>query len=95
VDGRSLVPLLRGQAPTDWRREAMSESFSYTGGVTATLRTADYAYTDLESDERELYDMRVDPYQLTSLHRRADPALMQSLSARLQQLLACRAATCR
>jgi arylsulfatase A-like enzyme len=95
VDGRSLVPLLGGQAVADWRRDAMSESFSYTGGVTATLRTAEYAYTDLESDERELYDMRTDPYQMASLHRRADPALIQTLSARLQQLLACRAATCR
>ena len=70
-------------------------SISYTGGLSATLRTPEYAYTELESSERELYDMRVDPYQMDSLHRRADPALLASLSARLAQLTTCHRATCR
>jgi N-acetylglucosamine-6-sulfatase len=95
VDGRSLVPLLRGESVAQWRRDALSETFSYTGGLTATLRTAEYAYTELESNERELYDMRADPFQLTSLHRRADPALLKTLSARLAQLTACKRAACR
>src|SRR5262249_48458864 len=86
IDGLSLVRLLRGESVTDWRREAMSEMISYTGGLTATLRTPDYAYTELESNERELYDMRSDPYQLTNVQRRADPAILQALSARLGQL---------
>jgi arylsulfatase A-like enzyme len=95
VDGRSFVPLLRGQAPPDWRRDLLAEAISYTGGLSATLRTADYAYSEWESNERELYDMRTDPYQLTSLHRRADPVLLQALSARVGALTACRRATCR
>ena len=95
VDGRSMVRLLRGEAVTDWRREAVSESISYTGGLSAVLRTPEYAYTEIESNEREIYDMRADPYQLSSLHRRADPALMATLSARLAQLTGCRRATCR
>ena len=95
VDGRSLVRLLRGESVTDWRREAVSESISYTGGLSAVLRTPEYAYTEIESNERELYDMRTDPYQLASLHRRADPALLATLSARLAQITACRRASCR
>ncbi len=95
IDGRSFVPLLRGESVGDWRREAMSEMISYTGGLTATVRTPDYAYTELESNERELYDMRGDPYQLTNVQRRADPAVLQALSARLGQLTGCRRATCR
>ena len=95
VDGRSLVKLLHGESVADWRREAVSESFSYTGGVSSVLRTPEYAYTEIESNERELYDMRTDPFQLSSLHRSADPALLQSLSARLERVLDCRRASCR
>lgn len=95
VDGRSLVRLLRGESVPEWRRDAMAEFINYTGGLTATLRTPEYAYTELESDERELYDMRTDPFQTASLHRRADPALLQTLSARLAQITTCRRASCR
>ena len=95
LDGRSFARLLRGESVTDWRKDLLAETVSYTGGVSATLRTADYAYTELESNERELYDMRTDPYQTTSLHRRADPALLQALSARVAQLVNCRGASCR
>ena len=59
------------------------------------LRTPQYAYTEIESGEHELYDMRNDPYQVSSLHRRADPALMATLSTRLAQITGCRRATCR
>jgi N-acetylglucosamine-6-sulfatase len=95
VDGRSMVRLLRGESVADWRRDADSESISYTGGLSAVLRTPEYAYTEIESNERELYDMRSDPYQLASLHRRADPALLTTLSARLAQITGCRRASCR
>jgi arylsulfatase A-like enzyme len=95
VDGRSMVRLLHGESVPDWRRDAVSESISYTVGLSAVLRTPEYAYTEIESGERELYDMRNDPYQVSSLHRRADPALLASLSARLAQITACRRASCR
>ena len=95
VDGRSMVRLLKGESVTDWRGDAMAEFISYTGGLTTTLRTAEYAYTELESNERELYDMRTDPYQMDSLHRKADPAVVRALSARLAQLAGCKRAACR
>ncbi len=90
-----MLRLIRGESVPDWRRDAVSESISYAGGLSAVLRTPEYAYSEIESNERELYDMRSDPYQLSSLHRRADPALMATLSARLAQVTGCRRATCR
>ncbi|PYQ53562.1 MAG: hypothetical protein DMF78_08680 [Acidobacteria bacterium] len=95
LDGRSFARLLRGESVTDWRNDLVSESISYTGGVSAVLRSANYAYTELESNEKELYDMRNDPYQIVNLYRRADPTVLQTLSARLAQLVNCRAASCR
>jgi len=95
LDGRSFARLLRGETVTDWRNDLLSESISYTGGVSAVLRSANYAYTELESNEKELYDMRNDPYQLVNLYRRADPTVLQTLSARMAQLVNCRGASCR
>src|SRR5262249_11853905 len=90
LDGRSFARLLRGETVTDWRNDLLSESISYAGGVSGVLRSANYAYTELESNEKELYDMRNDPYQIVNLYRRADPTVLQTLSARLNQLEACR-----
>ncbi len=94
VDGRSLVPFLRGQSVSGWRTDVLVENWSDVG-VSATLRNAQWAYTELESNERELYDMAADPYQLGSQHRGANPVLLDELSKRLDAFLACRAATCR
>lgn len=63
-------------------------------GVSLSLRTAQHLHTDAESGERELYDMRTDPFELTSLHRSADPGLMATLSARAAALFRCRGASC-
>jgi N-acetylglucosamine-6-sulfatase len=93
MDGRSLVPFLRGGTPDRWRTDYLVEHFS--AGVSNSIRTPEYLYTDLESDEREIYDMRRDPFQLDSLFRTADKALMGQLSARATALSHCRGASCR
>jgi arylsulfatase A-like enzyme len=93
VDGRSLAPFLRGTTPDRWRTDFLVEHFS--AGVSNSVRTPGHLYTDVESGERELYDMGRDPYQLNSLHRTADPALMAQLSARAATLARCRGASCR
>jgi N-acetylglucosamine-6-sulfatase len=95
IDIAPTLAEIAGAPIPDWRREAVSESISYTGGLSAVLRTPEYAYSEIESNERELYDMRADPYQIASLHRRADPTLLARLSTRLAQLTGCRRATCR
>jgi N-acetylglucosamine-6-sulfatase len=95
VDGRSLVPFLRGNPPDParWRTDFLVEHFS--AGVSLSVRNPDVLYTDVESGERELYDMRNDPYQLVSFHRKADPDLLARLSARATALSRCRGASCR
>jgi arylsulfatase A-like enzyme len=94
LEGRSLAPLLRGQAaPADWRRDVLVEN--YNPHRNAALRTAHWSYVEWSSDEYELYDLSADPYELDNLHRRADPATVASYAARLRELTACRGAACR
>jgi len=59
------------------------------------LRTADRLYVEYRSGERELYDLRADPFQLENLARSADPAELAALAARLAELRTCAGAACR
>jgi len=102
VDGRSLVPLLRGaKLPlANWRQDFLVEFYappeapptnqSYYG-----LRTHDTLYVEYASGEHELYDLKVDLYQLSSLHKAAGSERMNVLSNRLSKLKTCAAKTCR
>lgn len=66
VDGTSLVPLLEdGDAP--WRSAALLE---YHGGGKPSfwaIRTAAWKYAELDTGERELYDMINDPFELANV----------------------------
>lgn len=67
-----------------------------TGGVTpfVGIHTRQYVYVEYSSGERELYDLRADPYELQNLaSTRAD--LVQQLSAHLAALSRCSGVTCR
>lgn len=61
----------------------------------AAIRTKDYLYVEYVTGERELYDLRADPYQLESLHSVAAPSLLGGLSEQLARLKACAGANCR
>jgi N-acetylglucosamine-6-sulfatase len=93
VDGQSFVPLLRGAPPPSWRADILVES--YGAGLSAALRTPEWAYIEDQTGEIELYDMQRDPYQLESLHRQADPELVRALHERLAFLLRCQGESCR
>jgi N-acetylglucosamine-6-sulfatase len=95
VDGRSLAPILRGSPPAAdrWRADVLVEN--YGTGISLTLRTRDWMFQDLESGEVELYDMRKDPYQLESLHRQADPTMLEGFRRRIGALSKCQGASCR
>ena len=96
-DGRNLVPLLRG-VTTTWRdsvllhwngRRPDSPDPEDVTDVPAFwgVRTKRYKYVELETGERELYDLRVDPYELDN--RAGDAALADiraDLAARLEVL---------
>jgi N-acetylglucosamine-6-sulfatase len=92
-DGRSLVPVLSGELPADWRKRLLVE---HPGWGWNMLRTEGYTYVERDTGEKELYDMAVDPYQLESQH--ADPAkadLTAQLSSELATLKGCLGESCR
>jgi arylsulfatase A-like enzyme len=93
IDGRSLVPFLRGRPPSSWRAEVLVDNFGI--GHSHTLRTAEWMLNHQDTEEFELYDMRADPSQVYNLYKKADPGLIDSLRKRLAALVACRGASCR
>jgi N-acetylglucosamine-6-sulfatase len=100
VDGRSFVPLLHGRAPGGgkWRTDFLVEHWTADeGGIPpySALRSSSYLYVEYPEEERELYDLRADPYELHNVHAAADPSLRERLSRRLAALKACAGATCR
>jgi N-acetylglucosamine-6-sulfatase len=95
VDGRSIMPLLRGQS-TSWRSAGLIEnhrSKKQHRPAFAGLITEKRAYVEYENGEEELYDLENDPHQLENLAgKRPDEA---ALAARLQQLRTCSGDSCR
>jgi arylsulfatase A-like enzyme len=84
-DGRSLVPLLRGEDPP-WRHDLLVEwegrDVAFRGGPTRylALHTDRYVWVEYDTTWRELYDLRRDPYELRNLAQ--DPGY-QDLRRRL------------
>ena len=58
------------------------------------VRTAAHTYVQWATGERELYDLRRDPYELNSIHKEADPSLIARLRTRLKLLRSCAVSTC-
>ena len=58
-------------------------------------RARDFLYVEYATGERELYDLRNDPYELQSLHASVEAALMRQLASYLAALRRCAAASCR
>jgi len=93
AEGQSLVPLLSGGNEVPWRSDFLIEHLQGGLALASTVptycgvRSKDFAYTVYDTGERELYDLRNDPYQLQN--RSADPAfegIVATLHERLRQL---------
>lgn len=107
VDGRSLLPLLSSAPPTvdRWRHMVLIEHYTQVrSGRRAqseaipeyhALRIKDFSYVEYATGERELYDLRRDPFQLQNIYQSADQRLVSELSARLAAIKRCAEATCR
>jgi arylsulfatase A-like enzyme/chitodextrinase len=89
INGMSLSSLINNPT-TPWRTNLLLE---YIGPTTAAnqdfqaVRTSQYVYSELSSGERELYDLQVDPYELTNVYN--DPAyafVIPGLQAQLASL---------
>jgi arylsulfatase A-like enzyme len=100
VDGRSLLPLLKGGKPESWRTAILSENPGQGGRGRLghqLLRTPDQAFIRWEGGFEELYDMGEDPHQLENLLASdlpPDEATVTSLEKRLNALRECAADTC-
>jgi arylsulfatase A-like enzyme len=90
LHGRSLVPILRGQTPTDWRHSVYYHYYDPDHGVPRHygIRTERYTLVHFYvTDEWELYDLKKDPQQMRSVY--SDPsyaATVDRLKAELNRL---------
>ncbi len=72
VQGKSLVPIINGENPPDWRTEFFYEHHSFADRIPRSegVRTERYKYLRyLDSDPlyEELYDLETDPGEVTNL----------------------------
>lgn len=97
MDGRSLLPLARRRSAGAGRDLLLEMPRDDKRAV----RSPRYMYTEHPDGERELYDMRVDPFQLESLHvggpheTSRSAALERRLATRLRELEGCAGGACR
>jgi N-acetylglucosamine-6-sulfatase len=94
ADGRSLVPVLAGSQDPSWRTSILLERLPSQRGYQA-IRTETHKYVEYNNGDVELYDLTADPYEMESIHERADPALLEDLKARLEALRSCSEEGCR
>jgi len=110
VDGHSLVPLLRGRTPPDWRTAVLVEHHGpnvseadpdyplpYSGNPPSyeAIRTARFLYVEYIDGQRELYDLARDPYQLDNRYGAVPEQLESRLHTTLLRMKRCQgAATC-
>ena len=92
IQGESLVPLLRGQTPADWRTSFYYHYYEFPGahsvrrhyGVTTGQYKLIHYYN---MGEWEFFDLENDPNELRSLYGSADyRGVQESLYAELQRL---------
>lgn len=94
MDGRSLVPIMQGQTPPDWRKTFYYHYYEFPGwhsvrrhyGVTDGRYKLIYFY-EKDVNEWELYDLYLDPMELHSVY--GDPVFapqQQRLTAELARL---------
>lgn len=96
MQGRSLLPLLKGKTPADWRQSLYYHYYEFFANRRAAhmvrrhygVRTKRYKLIYFYNiDEWELYDLEKDPREMKSVYN--DPAyadVVQRLKAELQRL---------
>jgi arylsulfatase A-like enzyme len=87
AEGLSLLPLLADPS-TPWRPDFLVEHLGPTGIPTyCAVRTSRYIYVYYSTRERELYDLRRDPYELQNRARdRRYASILAALRIRLREL---------
>jgi N-acetylglucosamine-6-sulfatase len=95
----TVAPLLTGDPlPNNWRRtSAASAQLSEEWGRPwmKALRTNNHLYVEYKTGERELYDLRTDPYELRNVYKAAPSDLKKRLESQLSTLRKCASEECR
>ncbi len=82
MQGRSMVPLLKGETPDDWRS---SQFYTYWGAPNHYgIRTQRYTYLKLAGHSPELFDRQTDPHEI---HNVADNTENKSVVEMLEKEL--------
>jgi arylsulfatase A-like enzyme len=94
IQGRSLVPILKGRKPADWRRSFYYHYYEYPGVhsvrrhygiVTDRYKLVHFYYPDV--DEWELFDLEKDPHEMRSVYGKSEyVAAQKDLHAELKRL---------
>ena len=92
VDGRSLVPLFGRSPPETWRTAYLLEKVEKDR--VAGVRTMQHVYVEHHTGERELYNLRTDPYQLQNTYSTARPRLIAQLAGLVKELRTCAGISC-
>ena len=106
LDGRSLIPLLTGDASVPWRTAVLSEAMSESGPGDPdydefqpprfnALRSQQWLYVKYEDGFVELYDLVNDPYEMNNIAASAPAGLLRSLGAQAEALGRCAGPSCR
>jgi arylsulfatase A-like enzyme len=107
VDGHSLVALMHGRRVAGWRKEILVEHHgrvddrgdpdlpvSGSGNPPSyeAIRTRDSLYVQYDTGEREYYNLRRDPFELSNVADRLSPAHARRLQRTLVDIERCRGA---
>ena len=96
---KALIPIIYSDdgilEPPDSLEYDLYLDVAFKGEPFRGIRTAECTYLEFENGERELYNLRKDPYQLENIAGSADETLLRALSAWLNSLNQCTAAGCR
>jgi hypothetical protein len=94
MQGHSLLPLLRGQTPADWRSSFYYHYYEYPGAHSVrkhygvvTDRYKLFHFYEPEMNYWTLIDRQSDPHELTNVYGKPDyAAVQQELAAELARL---------
>jgi N-acetylglucosamine-6-sulfatase len=107
ADGHSLVPLLRGAVPPNWRNAILVEhrgpvkrphNPDYQGPGSGNppsyeaMRTGRFLYVEYRNGDREYYDLVTDPFELHNEAGQLRPSRLAALHAALVALRRCHGA---
>jgi len=93
VDGVSLLPVLKNTPDVKWRADLLFEHWPTENGVGSLIpefyavRNANWKYVEYSTGEKELYDLKNDPYELENVANQPKYAEVQAqLAKRLSEL---------